>query len=224
MDKESAVRLEQPGPWFRWHPALAVALAITLYAGVFTLRLAVDGTTEAITLLYVLPIALLATAFGLRAGVLAGTGAVVLLGAWVLADGVTLTPLGWLARVVPMLLWGVLLGYASDRIRAAAEAERKVMAAALREREAAEINDSVIQRLSAAKWSLEAGDHERSMELLIDSIETAQGLVADLLRNRPLRGGPPQEASFQHGVIADSCDAPAVEDAGVTALCRLSRR
>lgn len=171
----------QVGPWFQRHPRLAVGVAAGLFAAVFAVRLAMDETNDAISLLFVLPVALLAVAFGLRAGASAGLLGVALLAAWVAVGDVSLSPLGWVARATPLLLLGVLLGIAADRLREAAEIERRLILAEIQAREAAEIQDSVIQRLAAAKWALEAGDDERSIELLTESIETAEALVADLL-------------------------------------------
>lgn len=171
------------GPWFRRHPTLAVVVGVVLYGTTFGLRLAVDGTTEAITLLFVLPIALFALAFGARAGWASGAAGVLLLAAWATTSGASLTPLGWVTRVTPMLLLGGLVGTASDRLHHAAEADRQLAVARLRQREAAEINDSINQRLAAAKWALEAGNVDRGVELVAESIETAESLVADLLRD-----------------------------------------
>jgi signal transduction histidine kinase len=172
------------GPWFRRYPVLAVGVAVALFAGVFGLQSAVHGATDAVTVLFVLPIALLAVAFGLGVGAAAGALGVLLVAMWVAVAGVSLTPLGWVTRATPMLLLGVLVGAASDRLRDAAQAEERLAVAEVREREAAEINDSIVQRLTAAKWALEAGHAERSVELLTESIETAEVLVADLLRGQ----------------------------------------
>lgn len=158
-----------------------------LYAAVFGLRAAVAGGEEALALLYVLPISLVAITFGARAGVIAGVVGVGLLVVWVVAEGESFTLLGWVARVTPMLLLGGLLGAAADQTRAAEAAERRLLAAELREREAAEINDAIVQRLAAAKWAFEVGDCDHGMELLTDGIETAQALVAELLTGKPDR-------------------------------------
>jgi hypothetical protein len=172
----------RPGPWFWRHPGWAVSVALALYGAVFALRLAVHGTTDAISLLFVFPIALLALAFGARVGWAAGALGVALLALWVFATAATLAPLGWTARATPMVLLGGLVGAASDRLRDAAHAERMMLRAQVRQREAAEINDAIIQRLAAAKWSLEAGDTLGGIALVNESIETAEALVADLLR------------------------------------------
>ncbi|HEY8525044.1 MAG TPA: hypothetical protein VIL48_08785 [Acidimicrobiales bacterium] len=174
-------RGDQAGPWFQRHPRLAVGVAAGLFAVVFAVRLAVHETNDAILLLFVLPVALLAVAFGLRAGAAAGLLGVALLAVWMAVADVALSPLGWVARATPLLLLGVLLGAAADRLREAAEVERRLVLAEIQAREAAELHDSVIQRLAAAKWALEAGDDQRSIELLTESIETAEALVAELL-------------------------------------------
>lgn len=152
-----------------------------MFVAVTGLRFAVHGTDESITLLFVLPIALLAASFGARAGAVAGGAGVALVAVWATATDASLTPLGWVTRAIPMLLLGVLVGAASDQLRDAARVERRLVVAEERTREAAEINDGIVQRLVAAKWALEAGDSGRGIGLLIESIESAERLVADLL-------------------------------------------
>ena len=105
-------------------------------------------------------------------------------------DGVAADPLGWLGRVAPIMLLGFLVGGASDQLRAAAQTKQALFTAQLREREAAEINDSIIQGLAAAKWSMEAGEIERGLDALTDTIATTESLVAALLRNQPLPRAP----------------------------------
>ena len=63
-----------PEPWFAVHPRLALSVAGLSMAAVFVLRLAVAGAEDSIAMLYVLPIALVAFAFGLRRGHAAGAG------------------------------------------------------------------------------------------------------------------------------------------------------
>jgi hypothetical protein len=79
---------------------------------------------------------------------------------------------------------GALVGDASDRQRRVAEVERQLLVAELRAREAAEINDSIIQNLAAAKWSVESGNCARGLEVLTDTILTAEALVDGLLHDR----------------------------------------
>lgn len=178
--------MEVPGPWFRDHPRAAAALAATLFAGLFSLQVGVGGANDGLSGLFVLPIALIAIAFGASAGLGSGATAVALVVAWVLVRGVTLSPLGWVGRAVPLLLLGWLLGRASDKLRDAASRERQLVAAAVLQREAAEINDTVVQGLTVAKWLFESKDRERGLEVLSDTMATAQDLVS-----RQLGSGSP---------------------------------
>lgn len=171
-----------PIPFGRRSP-WAVVVAVALFAAVFAFRLEVRGLRDPITELYVLPIALLAQSFGRRAGAAAGATGVLLLATWVGLEGLDLTPVEWATGIVPMLLLGVLLGDATDRLEGALEAERALEMARLKEREAAEINDSILQGLAAAKWAVEAGQIHRGLEVLTDTVVRAESLVASLLHS-----------------------------------------
>lgn len=175
-------------PWFRRRPILALVVAGVLFVAVLTLRLLVGDAEDAYSMLYVMPVALVATAFGLRAGAAAGVIAVALIVIWALAEDVSLTPLAWTSRVVPMLLLGVLLGWASDRLQRAEAERRRLEAAALLHREAIEINDSLVQGMAAAKWSLESGRVDAGMRTLDETITQAHELVSGLIRQANMGG------------------------------------
>jgi hypothetical protein len=176
-------------PWFGLHRSWAAAVAGLLFVGVFVLRLVVDQPEDVVSLFYVLPIALMAMTWGLRGGVIgAGTG-VVLIVLWSAIDDVDISLLGWTTRVLTLVLLGTLLGLAADGLEAAHITERELLATQLREREAAEINDSIIQGLVAAKWLIESGEPDRGVVYLAESIERTQALVGDLLRDRPVTPG-----------------------------------
>lgn len=178
----SPLGLPPRDPWFRRRPHLALAVIGALYVAVFTVRLLSDTTVDAYSIFYVLPVALAATAFGQRGGLVSSLLAIALMVVYRLISGVSHTPVGWATRVVPLLLLGILLGRATDRARAA-EAERsRHGTAALLHREAIEINDSLIQRMTVAKWALEAGRNEAALEALTDAVREAQRLVSDLIR------------------------------------------
>lgn len=178
-----------PGPWFRAHPRAVLALAAALGAAVFALLIGVGTSNDSLSGLFVLPIALVAIAFGGSAGLSAGAAGVGCVIAWALTRNVSLSPLGWVGRAIPLLLLGWLVGRASDRLRDTASRERRLVAAAVLQREAAEINDTVVQGLTAAKWLFEADDPERGLALLTDTMATAQDLVARQLGARsPLPG------------------------------------
>jgi hypothetical protein len=163
-------------------PSLVVALAALLFAAVFVIRLLVGDAPDAYSMLYVFPVALIATSFGIRAGSTASLVAVALILVWTVVDHVTLTPLGWASRVLPLLLLGALLGDATDRIRVVEQERRHLAAAALLHREAIEINDSLIQGMAAVKWSLEGGSVDVGLRALDDTMTRAHRLVSDLIR------------------------------------------
>jgi hypothetical protein len=169
-------------PWFRQHPGLALTVAGVLFAGVLCLRLSFGSPIDAYSMLYALPIALVATTSGLRAGTVAGLLAVGLTVLWAVTQSVHLTPTGWASRVLPLLLLGMLLGHATDRERRAQEGHRRLEAAALLHREAIEINDSLVQGMAAAKWSFESGQVDTGTQILEKTIADAHDLVSDLIR------------------------------------------
>lgn len=169
-------------PWFRARPLAALLVAGVLFLGILALRLSTDGSREAVSMLYVLPVSLVAMARGRRAGALAGVVAAALILVWALASDTDLGFLGWVSRVVPLLLVGVLVGDARDRLeRAAADREARRLAQ-MRHREAVEINDSLVQGMTAAKWSLEGGRVEEGVRLLGETIEQGHRLVSKLIR------------------------------------------
>lgn len=183
-------------PWFRGHPGLALSIAGGLFAAVFFLRLFSDS--DANSMLYALPVALVAVTAGLRAGTGAGLLAVALVGVWALVKGVVLTPTEWASRVVPILVLGILLGHATDRLRSAQQERRRLEAAAMLHREAIEINDTLVQGMAAAKWAFDAGQVDSGKAILDETILRAQELVSALIRradmgarSEPLPTTPP---------------------------------
>jgi K+-sensing histidine kinase KdpD len=182
------------GPWFWLRPSLAATVSSVLFVGVLALRWSVAGAAESISMLYVLPIALLAMTFGFRVGVGAGVLAVCLFVACMMAKGESLSPLEWLSRVTPLLLIGALVGVATERIREADRAERQTMEVALLQREAAEINDGVLQQMAATKWLLESGHVEEGIELLDATMTTARQLVTRMLGSDSVLPGDPRRS------------------------------
>jgi hypothetical protein len=169
-------------PWFRQHPSVALVVAAGLYVVVLLLTLFAGKPGDDYFLLYVFPVALIAMTFGLRAGALAGMSAVAFVVVWVVVRDISSSTAGWAARVAPLLVLGLLLGMAADRLRWA-EAERlRLEAAALLHREAIEINDSLVQGMAAARWSLQAGEVGVGVRILDGTIDSAQELVSDLIR------------------------------------------
>ena len=137
-----------------------------------------------------------ATTSGLRAGTFAGLVAVDLTVLWAVTQNVHLTPTSWASRVLPLLLLGVLLGHATDRERRAEMARRRLEAAALLHREAIEINDSLIQGMAAATWSLDTDHVDAGKQILEQTFTEAHDLVSDLIRRAGM--GPRTEPIEAH--------------------------
>jgi signal transduction histidine kinase len=174
------VRLSR-GPWFRTHPAVAVGVAAALFVIIAITRFLVSAPQDTVLQLLSLPIALLAIAFGRRAGLFAALVGIATVVVWVNVVDVHLGPLGWGSRIVPMLLLGVLVGDAAERLRAAEHRRLRLAEARLRRREAAEINDTIVQNLAVAKWMIESGQPDSGIDAVTNALTMAQDLVADLL-------------------------------------------
>jgi glucose-6-phosphate-specific signal transduction histidine kinase len=170
-------------PWFRSRPEFTIALSVVLFVAIFVLRLLVGDIRDGYSMLYTLPIALLATAFGRRGGTLAGLVGVLLVASWVLVDDVPMRPTGWVSRIVPMMLLGVLVGDATDRFRRSEDERIELAAAARLHQQAIEINDTLVQGMAAAKWSLEAGRTEAGLQTLEETIGLGHQLVSGLIRD-----------------------------------------
>lgn len=172
--------------WFRRRPVLAVITASVLFAGVFVLRVSDGGPADAYSMLYVFPTSLLAVAFGVRGGTVAGLVAVLLMLLWALTCDVHLSPLAWLSRAAPILVLGLLLGSATARARRAEIRQRETETAALLHQQAIEVNDSLIQGLAIARWTLEQGRVDDGMQLLDRTMSEAQSMVSGLIRRAGL--------------------------------------
>jgi hypothetical protein len=111
---------------------------------------------------------------------------VALLAGWVVLTQARLSPIGWTSRVAPLLIVGIVLGAAADRLRRSEAVRHRLLEEARRHQDAVHINDTILQGLSAAKWSLESGDAERALDVVNDTLEVGQQLVSDLIRDSGL--------------------------------------
>jgi hypothetical protein len=185
-------------PWFHRWPRLATATAATLFAAVFVVCLLLPEE-EAVTALFIFPIALIATARGMRAGLAAGLVALVLGAVGLLLADASLPAAGWAVRIVTWLSVGALLGRAADKLVHAERQRRSYELATQRQHQAVEVNDTLIQGMTAAKWAFEAGRVEAGLDTLTDTIVLGQGLVSELIRqNEPSRRRPVEARPQAH--------------------------
>jgi hypothetical protein len=133
-------------------------------------------------MLFVLPVALIALAFGRWMGLVAGVVGVFCVVAWLALDPLDLGVIGWLSRTVPLLLIGLLVGDAADRLRIADSMRVRATEARVRQAQAANVNDSLVQGMAAAKWQLESGRYEDALSTLELTIDQGQQMVSELLR------------------------------------------
>jgi signal transduction histidine kinase len=98
--------------------AVVLSAAAVSFAVIFGLRQVVSGEVEAVGLLYVVPISLVALELGATAGIIAAALALGLVGAWSLDSGVDLSLLGFVTRGVAYVLVGALGGLFGTRMRA----------------------------------------------------------------------------------------------------------
>ena len=169
-------------PWFRRHPALAGVVAVALFALVTVLPYHGSEQRDAAVFCYALPIALIAMAFGRFGGVAAAvisTG--MLWGHLAGSPAAELSLEGWAVRIVPLGLLGLLVGMAADAMEEASHTRSELAVACARRRDAAEVNDAIIQRLAVAKWQAEAAGAEAVADTVGEVIGATEELVASLL-------------------------------------------
>jgi PAS domain S-box-containing protein len=88
----------------------ALALACALFAGVTVARFLTTDVNAPVTLLYVVPIAILAVRFGLRAGLVAALAAEVAFAGWAQIEEADVQALDYLARAVSFFALGGVAG------------------------------------------------------------------------------------------------------------------
>lgn len=167
-------------PWFRRWPRSGIVVAAGVYGVILAWRIIDDGSVDETAVLLCLPISLLAVIYGLRGGLFAGLAGAMPIALWSGVDRVAVSELA------ALMLLGALLGHAVDSWCAAVEENNRLTDAAARHREAVELQDTVVQGLAAAKWALEAGQLDRGLHVVTETLDTAQQHVSDLLRDAGL--------------------------------------
>jgi hypothetical protein len=79
---------------------------------------------------------------------------------------------------------GALANLAMSRV-AAGDLRIQLEKASLRRQQALEINDNIVQGLTAIHWALEAGAHDHARDLAAAALAQAQGMIGDLLGDHP---------------------------------------
>jgi signal transduction histidine kinase len=211
-------------PLPRTRPQL-LATAFVLFAAIFTLRLQVEGNEEGISLLYSLPVALLAASLGVRAGLASAVLAIVLYGAYVRIEDESADVLAYLTRAVTFLLLGGLLGLYAERLRAATanvaaareESER-------RSRELARSNADLERYASVASHDLQeplrmistytdvlaedlddrlTGEDRESMDFILRGTARMRSLIDGLLEFSRVRPDDMVAAPVDLGVVVE---------------------
>lgn len=152
-----------------------VPLLITagvLFAAIFALRLAVEDPGAAISVLYVVPVALTALAGSMRGGIAGALVAAALVLLWVVIKDVDLGAMGWTARLVAFFTIGAVVGRYEEVFR---DHERR----RLGERYASELHDRVIQSLAVARYSLE--DEHPARPQVDEALEGAKYIISERL-------------------------------------------
>lgn len=102
-------------------PSLSLGASMLGFAAVFALRLIVEDPAEPIMFLLAIPIGVIASDRGLRAGMIAATVAAALVGVWDVVSDPHLTPIGYGARWATFFATGFSIGELTRRQRVAEE-------------------------------------------------------------------------------------------------------
>ena len=106
-------------------PRAVLAIAVALFAAILVLKLTVRAPGFGFALLYDIPVALLAIAFGLRGGLAAAAVGMALFAIGDALGEVQSNVWGYASRAITFALLGALLGIYSDRLRRAEAGARE---------------------------------------------------------------------------------------------------
>jgi signal transduction histidine kinase len=105
------------GPGWPQRRSVFLLSSSLLFVAIFVLRELVIGKGDALSLLYVIPVALLALELGMRAGLLAATAATAATGVWMASAQTGIGLVGLLVRALIFLSVGAIAGRFSDQMR-----------------------------------------------------------------------------------------------------------
>lgn len=160
--------------------SVVLAAAAVLLVAVFVVRQIHVGAADAISLFYVVPIALAALELGLRAGVAAAGVAFALFLIWVASADPDITSLGYVTRLVGFVAVGSVAGRFSDRMRATQSRQEQLLQSGLA---LAQVSDlAALPRLLAVEAQRVAG-----VAGVRVSLDDAADAEAGLLEGKLLR-------------------------------------
>ena len=160
-------------------PVLLAALA--LFAAVTLVRFVVEGADEGVTLLYVIPVALLAVELGLAAGLAAAVVASIAFVIWDVAEDAGVGAVGYATRMIGFFAVGALVGALVERLR---RAERRVASLAAAEA----LSSTVLQELTVARLALDRGDAAAGGAAVERALDSARRLLEERLPDDPRPG------------------------------------
>jgi signal transduction histidine kinase len=156
--------------------AAIVALAVVLFAAGFSARLAVNDPNALLANFYIVPIAVLAIEFGMRAGLIAAAVAFALVPAWSVINTVHVDALGYVSRGAAFLFTGVIVGAFADRLRhditERREAQRDLALYADQLESSNQVLVRSVQRLEAFAQIARAVGGETDLERILSLILT----------------------------------------------------
>lgn len=132
-DRTSRLLTAASVPVRRWPERRIVVLtaALLLFVGIFVLREVTKATGDAISLLYVLPVALVALELGLRAGLVVALAAAAGVAVWMQTRVTGLDAVALVVRSLIFLAVAAIVGRFSDRMRATSVREARLLRSGL---------------------------------------------------------------------------------------------
>ena len=137
------------------------------FVAVAALRLASEEEADAIAVLYVVPVGLVALRYGFRAGMAAAALAFLLFAAWAAWDDADISAAGYISRAVA---YAVAAGGLSAVARRLWRHERRL--------QARQIHDEIVQGLVVARYSAEAGQIDECVRALDKTLAASQAIVS----------------------------------------------